>query len=85
MSNQLIEQTAFGLFCKEIILTDHDEWRIKEKDMKILVDKWKRLVPSLNEEHFGDCTNDAMSCKRCYIEGFYGEAKLIINTIKEQK
>ncbi len=79
--SKTVENVAFGLFCKEKMISDYNTRWIKEKDMEMLKDMWKDILRSLTEEHFGDCTNDACSCGRCYVDTFFKEAKLILEHI----
>ena len=73
-----IRLTSFALYCKEISSDDHDLLSVKEDDINLLWDKYNWVMEGLEENHFGDCTNDAISCLRCRADNLIEDAKYII-------
>ncbi len=44
-----------------------------------LKEKWELYwIPSLNEEHCGDCTKVAMPCTRCHMEEYVKTAQRLL-------
>lgn len=83
ITDTILEQLAFTSYLLEvtydddICLEDVDSEYIRKK-----LAKWHRYyLPSLNEEHSGDCTNQCNACTRCYTERFINLAKLILKEI----
>ena len=73
-----IRLVAFALYCKEISGNDHDLLFVKDDDINLLWDKFKWVMEGLEETHFGDCTNDSISCLRCRADNLIEDAKCII-------
>ena len=73
-----IRLVAFALYCKEISGNDHDLLFVKDDDINLLWDKFKWVMEGLEETHFGDCTNDSISCLRCRADNLIEDAKYII-------
>lgn len=76
--NDNIRLVAFALYCKEISADDHDLIFVKDDDINLLWDKFKWVMEGLEETHFGDCTNDSISCLRCRADNLIEDAKYII-------
>ena len=76
--NDNIRLVAFSLYCKEISGNDNDLLFVKDDDINLLWDKYKWVMEGLNENHTGDCTNDAISCLRCRADNLIEDAKYII-------
>lgn len=73
-----IRLVAFALYCKEISGDDHDLLFVKDDDINLLWDGYNRMMEGLNTEHFGDCTKDAITCRRCRADNLIEDAKYII-------
>ena len=76
--NDNIRLVAFALYCKEISGNDHDLLFVKDDDINLLWDKFQWVMEGLEETHFGDCTNDSISCLRCRADNLIEDAKYII-------
>lgn len=76
-----IDKIAFTLFLEGWL---YDEEKgiedISEERLEQYRDKWQKdFVPSLNQEHCGDCTNVCSPCTRCITENYFKQAVRIIN------
>lgn len=76
--NDNIRLVSFALYCKEISADDHDLLFVKEDDINVLWTGYNNTMKGLKEKHFGDCTKDAISCKRCRADELIEDAKYII-------
>jgi len=73
-----IRLIAFALYCKEISADDHDLVTVKDDNIDVLWKGYNNTMEGLKENHFGDCTKDAISCKRCRADELIEDAKYII-------
>jgi len=66
---------AFALYVAE----QAEGWdeKILEQDVQEAGFSFTAYVNSLNHPHFGDCTNDAITCLRCNMERLLKEARHI--------
>jgi len=60
-----------------IKLISYDE----EEDTETARYFWNMWKEGINEEHFGDCTNEPNTCTRCLAELYYERAEELINLI----
>jgi len=74
----LRDKLAFIIFYIENLWDDDLDY--SEEQLKEYYDKWvKDFLPSINEKHFGDCTNAPMTCMRCVLDEFYNHVDNLIN------
>ena len=76
MREDTIETIVFMLYLD--CWLDEDEY-LEDMEVEVIdslrlqwVEEW---LPSLDKAHFGDCTNHAVTCTRCTVEGLYSSAK----------
>lgn len=78
------DYVAFTLFMDEIVWTDFFQGYTDEFTLEEYVEMWKETkMPSLKEEHFGDCTKMPVTCTRCETEEYYAEADQIIKAFED--
>ena len=78
-----IRDIAFTCYLLET--TWDDDICIEDADGEYIRRKlvvWNKYLPSLNEEHSGDCTNECHTCTRCYVEKFINLAYLISKEVR---
>jgi len=80
------DSIAFTLYLNTWLDENESISEFSESTIKALYEKWRtEWVPSLSEEHRGDCTNVPMACTRCNTEELFENASAIDNVIKEYK
>ena len=45
---------------------------------------WKKIQWELSRPHHGDCTNEPMTCMRCFMEEVVKKAKWILGQLQEK-
>ncbi len=84
---KIIDMMAFNLWISDEITddVDLDDDIFKSLNTESLENinnywiRWKKYyIPSLKEEHCGDCTKIPMTCIRCLTEDYYEKAKKIL-------
>lgn len=69
---------AFTLFIQQWLRGEEDVDFFTDEHIADLYKKWEtQFLPSLKEEHCGDCTNVPMSCTRCTTEELLKQADRI--------
>lgn len=69
--NDLRDRLAAAMHCTLSLTLDDS------RDADDALRFWRGIVDSLNHEpwrngkHYGDCTKEAATCNRCYVEQFY--------------
>ena len=57
---------------------ERDPYECDEADMERMWVKFRdEWLPSLDQPHFGDCTNHAVSCTRCHTEAYLKYAETV--------
>ena len=84
MSNT--DSIAFTLYLDTWLAENETLSEFSESTIKALYHKWRtQWIPSLKEEHRGDCTNIPLACVRCNTEELFENAAAIDKVIKEYK